>query len=326
VGGNGYESVSQRAALLVVDLTTGALTAIPVGPLWNGTDQATRSGMGGVTVAYDPQRNLSAVYAGDRQGNLWRFDFSDGVPSAAKGFGGANAPLFTAVDGTVRRPITAAPRLALHPRGGRYIVFGTGKLHDEGDSADTSSQAIYGLWEKPGQGTAITAAQIASVAVTTGAGGARSFGVNDVDWSSRLGWSVALTGGERIMSDPSAELGTLSIVSFKPGAGGDPCAGGGESYLYRLNFATGTATGVSITGTVGAITPQVSLRSSQRTLSSANLPSLMTGPGIGGGGSGGEAPTSQCQLYMTNIQGSPNRIANACPGFSPLRAWRQPTR
>jgi type IV pilus assembly protein PilY1 len=130
VAGNGYESTSQRAALLVVDLATGSLTAIPVGPVWNGVDQAARNGMGGVTVAYDPQRNLSAVYGGDRQGNLWRFDFSDGVPSAAKGFGGANAPLFTAVDGTVRRPITAAPRLALHPRGGRYIVFGTGKLYD----------------------------------------------------------------------------------------------------------------------------------------------------------------------------------------------------
>jgi type IV pilus assembly protein PilY1 len=326
VAGNGYESTSQRAALLVVDLATGSLTAIPVGPVWNGIDQAARNGMGGVTVAYDPQRNLSAVYAGDRQGNLWRFDFSDGVPSAAKGFGGANAPLFTAVDGTVRRPISAAPRLALHPRGGRYIVFGTGKLHDEGDAYDTSSQAIYALWEKPGHGAAITASQISAVSVSTGSGGERSFSVNTVDWSTRLGWSAPLTGGERIVSDPSAELGTLSIVSFKPGGGGDACAGGGESYLYRLNYASGTATGVAITGTVGAITPQVSLPSRQRTLSSVNLPSLMTGPGAGGGGTGGEAPASQCQLYLATIKGIPERVANACPGFSPLRAWRQPTR
>ena len=164
------------------------------------------------------------------------------------------------------------------------------------------------------------------MSVTTGGGGARSFSVNTVDWSTRLGWSVSLTGGERIVSDPSAELGMLSIVSFKPGGGGDPCAGGGESYLYRLNFASGTATGALITGTVGAITPQVSLPSRERTLSSVNLPSLMTAPGSGGGGTGGEAPSSQCQLYVATIKGSPERIADVCPGFSPLRAWRQPTR
>jgi len=327
ITGNGYESVNNRAALLVIDIHTGSLTTIPVGPTWTATmGLAARNGMGGVTVSYDPQRNIKGVYAGDRQGNLWRFDFSNGVPTGAKGFDGSNAALFTAIGPAAkRRPISAAPRLALHPRGGFYVIFGTGKLHDDGDAANVDSQAIYGIWEKPDHAAAITTAQVATVPMSTAADDTRSFSLSGVDWNTRLGWSVTLTGGERIISDPGSDLGTMSIASFTPTGSGDPCVGGGTSYLYRFDYTTGEVRGTPAGGVVGAITPLVALPSGTRLQSSINLTDTMRAPGPGVSGGGSES-AAQCRLYSTSIQGRPNVIAQNCPGMAPMRVWRQPTR
>jgi type IV pilus assembly protein PilY1 len=282
--GNGYESTSNRAALLVIDLASGALTAIPAGPVWNGTDPLTRNGLGGVTVSYDGERNIEAVYAGDRLGNLWRFDFSSNVPTAPKGFDNGANPLFTAVDSSGNpRPISAAPRLALHPRGGVYAVFGTGKLHDEGDAASTGTQGLYGIWVKPNHAATITTSQVQTLSMSTASDGTRSFSLNDVDWSTRLGWQVPLTGGERVVSDPSAEFGMVSIASFKPGASGDPCAGGGTSYMYRIDYSNGKAIAIAVPGVVGALTPLVSMPAHTRNQSSVNLGSAIQVSGGGGG-------------------------------------------
>jgi type IV pilus assembly protein PilY1 len=317
--GNGYESTSNRAALLVIDLDTGAITAIPAGPVWDNT-LAGRNGLGGVTVSYDAERNIDAVYAGDRLGNLWRFDFSSSVPTAPRGFDGAATPLFTAVDGSGnRRPIAAAPRLAMHPRGGVYAVFGTGKLHDEGDAASTATQGIYGIWIKPNHAATITTSQVQTLSMTTAGDGTRSFELGGIDWGTKLGWQVPLTGGERVISDPSAEFGMVSISSFTPGAGGDACAGGGTSFMYRIDYSNGRAIAIPVPGVVGAITPLVSMPNHVRNKSSVNLGSALTGPG-GGGGGGGQ--TSQCRLYSTSIQGRPNVIAQNCPGLAPMRVWR----
>jgi type IV pilus assembly protein PilY1 len=327
VTGNGYESNSNRAALLVIDIATGALTTIPVGPTWTasmGLDK--RNGMGGVTVRFDGYRNLAAVYAGDRQGNLWRFDFSAGVPTAAKGFDGSNSPLFTATDGTRPRPITTAPRLALHPRGGSAIVFGTGKLYDEGDYGNTHVQAIYGLWEKEGHGAAIAESQLRAISIGSGPGSTRTFSLASVNWSTDMGWRVSLPAGERVISDPSAELGALTIATFVPVAGGDSCSGGGTSWLYRLNFASGEATGTTATGVTGTLTPLVAMPGRTRTASSVSLTDALKGvPGSIGGGGGGES-SAQCRLYSASISGLPHTIQQTCPAFTPLRVWRQPTR
>jgi type IV pilus assembly protein PilY1 len=328
VTGNGYESVSNRAALLVIDIATGSLTTIPVGPTWTSTmGLEARNGMGGATVSYDSQRNIKGVYAGDRQGNLWRFDFSDGVPTGAKGFNGGNTALFTATGpapASKRRPITAAPRLVLHPRGGFYVIFGTGKLYDDGDAANVDSQAIYGIWEKPDHTAAITATQVAPISMSTGAGDVRSFSLGGVDWGTRLGWSVTLSGGERVVSDPASDLGTLSIASFMPGGAGDPCVGGGTSYMYRFDYTTGEVLGTPANGVVGEITPLVAIPSGTRLQSGINLSETMRAPADDGPGNGGSA--AQCTLYSTSIQGRPNVIAQNCPGMTPMRVWRQPTR
>jgi type IV pilus assembly protein PilY1 len=324
ITGNGYESTNNRAALLVVDIATGALTTIPVGPSWTAADGlAARNGMGGVTVSYDAQRTITGVYAGDRQGNLWRFDFSASVPTVAKGFDNTNSPLFTASVGTRRLPISAAPRLVAHPLGGMYVIFGTGKLHDVDDGLVTDSQGIYGLWLKPDRTTKALTTDMAAIAMTSPSSTSRTFSLSGIDWTTKMGWVVSLTGGERIISDPSSDLGSLSISSFTP-VSSTSCEGGGTSFVYRFDYATGTVTGAAVSGVVGALTPLITLPTSTRTKASVDPRTMMTGSTTDAVGN--PQSRAQCRLYSTSIQGRPNVIAQNCSGFSPLRVWRQPVR
>jgi len=327
--GNGYESSSNRAALLIFELATGAMTAIPVGAGSPSTIDPNylrnRNGMGGITVVYDNQRNISLVYGGDRQGSLWRFDFSNGTPSTSKGFGGAGTALF---NGNNTRPITAAPRLVPHPLGGMIIVFGTGKLYDENDSVNVDEQAIYAVWDKPDYaGGPVTTARLKALTATTSQNGTRTIDTT-TDWQNFMGWSIRLTSGERIISDPTADIGALTVTSYAPSAALDPCNGGGVSYIYRFDFATGAIIAMEVSGVVGAVTPLTIApgTTTRSTGTGVNLSSALSG---GGGGNGITIPPgsgSQCRLYSTSIQGRPNVIAVNCPGFTPLRVWRQQVR
>ena len=330
--GNGYESKSNKAALLVFDIATGDMTSIPVGPTWTtDSGDAGRNGMGGITVVHDSERNIKLVYGGDRQGNLWRFDFSSGTP-AVKGFQNDSTPLFTAVNGTVRRPISAAPRLVPHPLGGMLVIFGTGKLYDTTDNLDRASQGIYAIWDKPQYtGSTITSAagQIKQLKVTGDAGSTRTIDTA-VDWDKFMGWSAQLTDGERVIADATAEAGSLTVTSYAPSAALDACNGGGKSYVYRFSFATGIITGVPVTGVVGAVGPltEPPTSTTRSATGGVDISSGISGTGTGGTATPDRPPgsTSQCFLYSTNIQGRPNMIAVDCPNFAPMRVWRQQVR
>ncbi len=111
-----------------------------------------RNGLGAVTPVYDGNRNIVAVYAGDKLGNLWKFDLSSGDPSNWKIFNeqpaGTPKPLFTATEGGMTRPIHQAPRVTPHPLGGLYVAFGTGKYFEVGDPANSDDQGIFVLWDQ----------------------------------------------------------------------------------------------------------------------------------------------------------------------------------
>jgi len=101
----------------------------------------------GMPVAVDTNGDgtVDAVYAGDLQGNLWKFDLSSTSPSAwGVAFGGA--PLFSAKSATgVAQPITTQPLALPSSYGGWVIGFGTGKLYLTSDATTTATQTIYGI-------------------------------------------------------------------------------------------------------------------------------------------------------------------------------------
>ncbi len=129
------------------------------------------------------------AYAGDMQGNLFRFDISDSDPSAWRA-----VRLFQATYGEpVERlqPITQRPFAVMHPGDGDFlVVFGTGSDRAGNQGANTDIQSIYGIWD-PGESDPATA--------RPGARGERLVGrapVNVVDDSSgQFETRRVLTGG-----------------------------------------------------------------------------------------------------------------------------------
>lgn len=171
VFGNGYEAAGNtngKAALFVLDAIQGTLVrSLEVqgtNGIANGLSTPRVADINGDGVA-------DYAYAGDLQGNLWRFDLlrSAGDREASAPFrvtndvsasdfrvGYSGRPLFsaTASDSTPtdqRQAITAAPSLLRHPTGtGHLVVFGTGRFFDSGDKEGDKSmaQTVYGIWDK----------------------------------------------------------------------------------------------------------------------------------------------------------------------------------
>ncbi len=161
VAGNGYGSENDQAALLIIDLEKGTL-------LKELKVQGTANVANGLSTPKLADNNSDGVadyaYAGDLQGNLWRFDlYSGGVAAGTVpftpergnysgfqvSFGGK--PLYSALasNGT-RQPITAAPSLVRHPsRKGYIVIVGTGKYVEQDDAtADTTrAMTLYGIWD-----------------------------------------------------------------------------------------------------------------------------------------------------------------------------------
>ena len=250
--GNGYESAQHRAMLLVVDLETGnVLRKIDTGV---GADAAgQRNGLGPVTPIFNARRDVVGVYAGDKLGNVWKFDLSSATASNWKvATVGATpaAPFFTATDaGGNRQPITSEIRVTEHPLGGRFLVFGTGKYFEEGDATTTTTQAIYAIRDV-GDIASVTRAQLQAGSLANVSGGDyRSVsGLQPIDWTTRRGWYLPLTvgpsgGGERVIAPPIISGSQVTFTSFRP-VNVDDCTSGGSSYLYVFDLAAGFGTNV----------------------------------------------------------------------------------
>lgn len=180
VTGNGYENGASdgKAALYIIDAVSGKLTK----SLEAAGTKGSANGLSSPVLAdYNADGIADYAYAGDLQGNLWRFDLlpttnsdtdGDGFPDAAAplspdtlgpvtaedfkvGYGGK--PMFkaTATGSTASQPITAAPSLIRHPsRTGYLVVFGTGKFFETDDKEGVKShaQSVYGIWDTKTRG------------------------------------------------------------------------------------------------------------------------------------------------------------------------------
>ncbi|WP_295998041.1 PilC/PilY family type IV pilus protein [Rugamonas sp.] len=121
---DGHRNAAANGALflLALDKARGAPWQLNVNyyrlltPL---SDAALPNGLGAPALVAGVDGVVRYAYAGDLQGNLWRFDFS-GRPPWRVGPGAGPAPLFVARDaGGVRQPITQQPRV-VYASGGGY--------------------------------------------------------------------------------------------------------------------------------------------------------------------------------------------------------------
>jgi type IV pilus assembly protein PilY1 len=218
VFGNGYSSTNGYATLFVVNLATAAVQKVNV-------ETSGGNGLGGVTLIHDATGQISTIYAGDLKGNMWKFA-ATGNSVAVSGA----AALFTATDsGGVAQPITSSPAVFAHSKGGRVVVFGTGKLFASADANDTSPQSIYGVWDRDSDsvGRPLTRSNLVARILSTvnGTGGASgssfySFTSSAVDPISNRGWymdtSSSIAGGRVIYPTQVASFKTALVSSVAP--------------------------------------------------------------------------------------------------------------
>lgn len=154
--GNGVNSINERPVLLIQYLDgsreIGYLVAQPAKNAGNGLG-APRP------IDVDGNGTTDVVYAGDLQGQLWKFDMTSTDPlkwgvaawNSANVCNGAISicqPLMTARSSNNKaQPILVAPAWLIHPLGGLVLNFGTGQLLEEKDRKDTTTQTIYGVWD-----------------------------------------------------------------------------------------------------------------------------------------------------------------------------------
>ncbi|RMJ01856.1 Neisseria PilC protein [Marinobacter litoralis] len=135
--GNGPNSENGRAALLQFDLKTGDLSVYPAGTI-------TPNGLSApYVIQKDDTDGVSEyAFAGDLQGNVWRFELS---PNG----GAVSQPIYVAKDSDGnRQPITADMYATQNPdTGAIWVFFGTGRFLTKSDIRNSSPkvQTWYGL-------------------------------------------------------------------------------------------------------------------------------------------------------------------------------------
>ncbi|SFN20538.1 PilC/PilY family type IV pilus protein [Dokdonella immobilis] len=157
--GNGLNSDRQRAILYIMDLETGTEVAkIDTGVGCPSTTSGCVEGPNGLATAVlvDNSGNGAAdtVYAGDYQGNMWRFE--QNLSSGAWALGNGGQPIFQARDTSGKKQsITSGVYAVANPIGGTMVIFGTGRYLNANDADETqiglgtrpAVDSIYGIWD-----------------------------------------------------------------------------------------------------------------------------------------------------------------------------------
>lgn len=178
-----------------------------------------------------------AIYVGDLDGQVWRFDVR-----ADKGTADpypAPALLAQLTDASSNaQPVTAAPVIEIHPVSRkRFVLVGTGQLLSSSDVNSSAQQSFYAIIDGTAAEFNTTGSTVhrsdmqALESVATGV----NLTANSGGWYFDLGLSSSI--GWRIVLGASTYNG---IVAFAPLlTNGDACSPAGQSRVYAVNFGTG---------------------------------------------------------------------------------------
>ncbi|MCZ2345788.1 pilus assembly protein [Neisseria meningitidis] len=192
-------------------------------------------GKGGLSsptlVDKDLDGTIDIAYAGDRGGNMYRFDLSGQDPNQWS--------VRAIFEGT--KPITSAPAIS-QLKDKRVVIFGTGSDLSEEDVLNTDEQHIYGIFDDD------TVANNVNVKLSGLGGGLleqvlseenKTLFLTDYkrsNGSGSKGWMVKLQPGQRVTVKPTVVLRTAFVTIHKY-TGTDKC--GAETAILGINTADG---------------------------------------------------------------------------------------
>ncbi|NIJ73000.1 pilus assembly protein [Xanthomonas sp. F4] len=231
--GNGPNSSGDSADLILVNAITGASSRIQTGASGN-------NGLSAV-LAWSSNNDfiVDRLYAGDLNGNVWRFNMT--------GASGTASRLFSASYSSKAQPITAAPTAAKDPATGlTWVFFGTGKYLSSGDLGNKDVQSWYGLIDR-GSTIPSTRATLGKVNILQ-EGTVNGYAVRVIDdkpSAGQDGWYMDLVSppgttpqGERMVVSNFFQ-GTALIGTTRIPDSGDVCLPSGKGFVMAINPFTG---------------------------------------------------------------------------------------
>ncbi|HFC0668998.1 TPA: PilC family type IV pilus tip adhesin [Neisseria gonorrhoeae] len=239
---NGKYAAFLASGYAAKDIVSGDnTTALYVYDLENGSGSLikkieVKDGKGGLSSPTLVDKDLDGIvdiaYAGDRGGNMYRFDLSDNDPNKWS--------VRTIFEGG--KPITSAPAVS-RLADKRVVIFGTGSDLSEEDVVGTNPQYIYGIFDddkanvsvkvKDHMGDGLLKQNLTQENKTLFLTNNKASG-----GSADKGWVVKLREGERVTVKPTVVLRT-AFVTIRSYTGNDKC--GAQTAILGINTADGGA-------------------------------------------------------------------------------------
>lgn len=257
---SGYNNSDGKGYVFVVNAWTGALIRTISNNTGTTAAPASVARVAAHVPTSDTNNTVQAVYGGDLQGNLWRFDVNGDI--GASGYDAQRLVSVQDPSGNAQ-PITAKPSVVT-VSGYPVVYFGAGKYLGVTDINNTQTESFYAAVDTLGStalptprstGSGFVQQTLTAGTCPTGAPVSicdpnqivRTVTSNAVNIPTDKGWYLDfLTGGERVYTDPSIELGTLVFTTNVPSMNsasvcGDPSTAGAKSFFYALDYKTGGA-------------------------------------------------------------------------------------
>jgi type IV pilus assembly protein PilY1 len=271
---SGYNNQDGKGYFFIVHPRTGALLEkISTGEGSTASDAGLAHAN---TFVWDrTDGTADAVYAGDLQGNLWRWDIS-----ATTGTYPAPVKIAQLKDasGSVQ-PVTSRPMIEVQPgKNKRFVLVGTGRLLHTSDLLSSQVQAFYAIAD--GTGTRFnTSTELPAgvrfplersnlVANTDVVSGVTAAPATSMGWYVDLGTSNNV--GWRVIGNPTSFFGVVGWAAVIPN--GDVCEPSGRSRVYGVDFGTGKSV-----LTAGAYQEVAGMVTDLRFLSVEGKPRLIAG-------------------------------------------------
>lgn len=176
------------------------------------------AGMGGLSsptlVDTDFDGVVDVVYAGDRGGNMYRFNVVDSDPSKWN--------YSIVYRGNPSQPITAAPAVSRRESNKYVVIFGTGSDLTAADTVNQATQSVYGIfddvsWDSKTGGPKIAPNARGNELVKQNMSKDNDLiflSNNEIDEKTKKGWKIDLAPGERVTLKPNMILRT-SVVTIR---------------------------------------------------------------------------------------------------------------